>query len=409
MKKKQMPEKYRSAMAVAGCCMGTFWSGAIAFGYPGIMSTVWQEEFGVGSSETGLVVTIMLLAISVCTIFSGRYLNRFGIRACVLTGTVLMAAGMLLLMGAESIYMVYAWAFVENLGASFVYGPGLTTAQQWVPARRGLVSGLVNLTFGLSAAIMTPVWEYMLENTGYETVNLHLLLCIVVTNCIVLLLVRSPEGAVQKKGGKQTAAQPAFTGLTPLQALKTRKFRLLWLTWAFVGAAGISMVSFSKSYALQMGVSSVVVMMAFNLTNGGGRLLAGILCDVIGGELAGLLAFVIATVACFLLPHVHSLAGIAILAACVGYGFGSLFAVTSPIAAEQFGLRHFGSIFGLIFTGYGCLGGLIGPALCGVLLERSGGNYTAVFTLLAVFLLLGTVCMALFRRAPDAQPQDPLT
>ena len=392
---------YRTIFA---CCIATFWSGAIAFGYPGVMSTVWQDLFQVGSGETGLVVTIMLLGISVCTIISGRFLIRFGIRRCMLTGTGLMLIAMLILLNAKNIYMVYIWAFVVNVGASFVYGPGLTTAQKALPERKGLASGLLNLTFGLSAAIMSPIWEKILTSVGYSAVNISLIFCFLITNLIAALLVGTPETG-SEPARPLPERGPLTADLTVSQALRTRSFWMIWLCWAFVGAAGISMVSLSKSYASGLGLSGVAVLMAFNLTNGIGRLIAGSLCDIIGGESTAMSAFLIAALGCLLLPVVRNQAGIAVLAACVGYGFGSLFASTGPIAARHFGMKNFSTIFGLIFTGYGCVGGIIGPLLAGIILERAENAYVIIFTYLAVFVLLGAVLMFLLGKMTPPAPQ----
>ena len=391
---------------VLGCCLATFWSGAVAFGYPGVMGASWQERFGVGSGETGLVVTVMLLGISAGTLVSGGFRARFGMRACIACGTALMLAAMGVLALAAGIGWVYAWAFLVSLGASFVYGPGLTTVQEALPARRGLASGLLNVTFGLSAAIMSPIWEYMLTVAGYVVVDASLAACFLATNAIAFMLV-DPHGAATATSEVPADAAGAeadvrgpdqAASLTVSQALRTRDFWLLWFAWAFVGAAGISMVSLAKSYSLYLGLAGAAMLSAFNVTNGAGRLVAGMLCDAIGGELAALSAFAVAAAGYALLIVVDDAVGVVVLAACVGYGFGALFATTGPIATKRFGMEHFGSIFGCIFLAYGCVGGVIGPALAGALVERLANPYPVVFGYLALFALVGVVLMALLRR-----------
>ena len=402
-----MQEKKNSVgRIVAGCCMPIFWSGAIGFAYPGVMSTYWQELFGVGSSETSLVVTLMLLSISICTFFTGKFLNRFGIRNCIFVGTIIELAAMAVLFQSKAMTMVYVWGFAINAGASFIYGPALTTVQQAMPRRKGVASGLLNLTFGLSGAIMTPVWERILNASGYRAVNISLLICILITNVIAMTLVRtpaSPESASKEAGEGNTTSAEA-SALTSGQAVRTRSFWMIWLTWAFVGAAGISMVTLSKSYAIWLGLSGVTVLMAFNLTNGIGRIIAGWLTDAIGGEKTALIAFLIAAAGYVLLPFTGHLVSICILVACIGYGFGTMFAVTGPVAVKHFGMKHFSSIFGLIFTAYGCVGGIIGPYIAGVILERSGNPYRIIFAYLAVFALLGAVFMMILGRTkPEAE------
>ena len=400
----------RAALALLGCCLTVFWPGAIAFGYPGVMGTYWQERFHVGAGETGAVVTFMLVGLAACMFFSGQVHQRVGTRRCILIGTGLTAVAMLVLIRAQSMGAVYFWGFLSNCGCSFLFGPALTTAQQWLPHRRGLASGLLNLTFGLSAAIMSPIWEAMLSSVGYDAVNLSLLVCSVVTGLIALPLAEGPdrvklppEGAaaqqalLERSSVKGGAAGPA-ADYTVTQALRARTFWLIWLLWVFMGAAGASMISLSKSYAISLGLSSVVVLTAFNITNGVGRLIAGIFCDRIGGETTGIIAFVLAALGYLLLPHAGGETVVAALSACVGFGLGTLFTVTGPIASQRFGLKHFGAIFGLIYTAYGFVGGVLGPALSGVILDRTGGSYTAVFTYLAGCALAGVLLMALLRR-----------
>lgn len=367
---------------ILGCCLATFWAGSVCFGYPGVMGAFWQAEFGAGAGETGLVITVMLLAISFGTLFSGKFLNRFGMRTCIFTGTALLLAAMAVLSCTRGIRMVYVWAFLANLGVSFVYGPGLTTVQRWLPKQKGLACGLLNVTFGLSAAVMSPVFELLLSSVGYHAVNFALAACILLTNALAMTLVRN-----RRKFGN--GRRQGKHSLTMLEALKTRAFWLIWFTWAFVGAAGIAMVSIAKGYAEHLGLASVVVLTAFNFTNGLGRLIAGELCDKIGGEKTACTAFLLAAVGFLLMPFVRSGVAVGILAAFTGYSFGTLFTTAGPIASRHFGLQNFGSIFGLIFAAYGCFGGFLGPYLSGVILERAAAPYQIIFAYLALFTLIG--------------------
>ena len=137
--------------------------------------------------------------------------------------------------------------------------------------------------------------------------------------------------------------------------------------------------------------SAVVILTAFNLTNGASRILMGFLSDVVGRNLAMSLTFWAAGAAYFVLPHCGSLAFCALLAAVIGFSFGTLFAVSAPLATDCFGLKHFGAIFGLVFTAYGFVAGVLGPSLSGYLLDITRGDFFVVFTYLGIFCLLSGV------------------
>lgn len=77
-----------------------------------------------------------------------------------------------------------------------------------------------------------------------------------------------------------------------------------------------------------------------------------------------------------------------LLSAVIGFAFGTLFAVSAPLVADCFGLKHFGAVLGLVFTAYGFVSGLIGPSLSGYVLDLFPGNYFIVFFCLGSFCLL---------------------
>jgi OFA family oxalate/formate antiporter-like MFS transporter len=154
------------------------------------------------------------------------------------------------------------------------------------------------------------------------------------------------------------------------------------------------MVTLSTSFGTAKGLSvqqAVVILTAFNLTNGLGRLASGHLSDVIGRNITMTLAFGAAGCSYLLLDHVTGIVLWAVLAAFVGFAFGTLFAVSAPLATDCFGMAHFGAVFGLVFTAYGFVAGPLGPWLGGHLLDATGGNFTLVFSYLGVFCLVSAL------------------
>jgi OFA family oxalate/formate antiporter-like MFS transporter len=91
------------------------------------------------------------------------------------------------------------------------------------------------------------------------------------------------------------------------------------------------------------------------------------------------------------MPLLNGLAGWCILAAVVGYGFGTLFAVSAPLASDCFGMAHFGAILGLVFTGYGFVAGPLGPWLSGLVLDATDGNFGMVFGYLGSFYVVSGI------------------
>ena len=178
--------------------------------------------------------------------------------------------------------------------------------------------------------------------------------------------------------------------MTVVESMKTRSFWMLWFTWAFAGAAGISMVTLSTAFGNTSGLSpheAVLLLTAFNITNGISRVVSGYASDFIGRRMTLTLSFVAAGAAYFFMPHTGSLIIWMTLSATIGYAFGTLFSVSAPLVGDCFGMDHFGTILGVIFTAYGFASGIIGPWLTGRLLDTTGGNFVVIFTYLGALML----------------------
>lgn len=395
----------RAWIAVICCAVGTFWTGTMIFGFPGVLGEYWREVFEVSTAATSRVTMFILLALGCFSFFSGKFHMRFGTRKSFATGALLIILSLFVLIFAKNIYMVYVWAALNGAASIFIYSPALATVQRWMPQKKGLVTGIVNLTFGISAAIMSPIYKWMLVHLEYTTMMVVLIIIIAAANVIINFNCEVPEltkmtdqqkrehnlltERMQKVNAKKGIASSC--SYKPREAVKTIPFWCMCGIWACMGAAGISMVTLSTNYAAFLGIANgVAILTVFNVTNGISRIIAGVLFDKIGGRTTAFIAFIVATVGYVGLNFSNSFLWILIFAACVGYGFGTMFAVSAPLLTDIFGIEYFGLIFGLVFMAYGLLGGFIGPNLYGVVLQNTG-SYHPVFIYLGCFALVSAI------------------
>jgi len=387
------PRRPRSpGLVLAACCLAIFFPGVQAFGLPGVLAPVWGEMFGAGRGAVGAIMFFLLASLGSFMYLAGRWQGRWGARRLMSLGAVLAGASSLLLAFAPGLPLVYAWAYLNGVSQCFIYIPVMASVQLWFPNRRGLVSGVVNLVFGLSAALAAPLLAWLLGVLGYVGLNLALGGAAMLAMLAAAPFCAPPGDHERVAGASSSGAGPALAGSWEVrQALGSAKFWRLWATTCLVGAAGIAMVTLSTAHGLALGLplsQAVWVLIGFNLGSGVSRLALGHLSDRL--ERSGLmaLAFVLAGAAYLALPWVQGLVAAALLAACVGVAFGAMFAVGAPLAADLFGPRHFGEIFGLLFTSYGFLSGALGPALAGAILDATNGNFVIVFSYLGGFCLV---------------------
>ncbi len=389
-------------LVLAACCAAIFWPGTLIFGFPGVMSGYWQSTFDIGRADVGRIMFFILSPVGFFMFFFGKLLERWAPGKLIATGGAVAAVSTFLLPRAGSFSGVCLWAFAMGGATAMIYLSGLTVTQQWFPRRRGLVSGVYNLCFGVSAALMAPLYGRWLGEWGYARVSQGAAGALFIFVSAAALFIRFPRPRSLTTPDKLAAPVfvPQAVSMSVGESLKTRSFWFLWCAWALAGAAGIAMVPLSTALGEARGLSldqAVVLLTAFNVTNGTSRLISGFISDFVGRKKTLTVSFLLAGVAYFLLNQAGSPLTQALLTAVIGYAFGTLFAVSAPLVGDCFGMAHFGAIIGVVFTAYGFVSGIIGPWLCGYLLDQSGGNFGLIFTYLGLLYILAAVMIMLTR------------
>ena len=382
-----MPTKNSRTSILIACSCAIFWPGAFIFGSPGILRQQWQQAFDAGDGAVGGTVFFVLTGATCFMYLCGRLQEKYSPGRLAAIGSVMCGSSAIWLSQAGSMLEVNVWAFSAGASSAFIYIPGLTVVQRWYPERRGLVAGFFSMAFGLSAAIMSPIFSILLSKWSYEVLTLATGCAALFIGLAASVLIRFPDAGLLTPAST-TSTSPI--GRSVAEALKGREFWGLWLTWVFAGAAGSSMLVLATGFGLARGLNlghAVVLLTAFNLTNGFGRLISGYLSDRMGRSLTMAISFVGAGLAYLFMPHLAGLWLWALLAAVIGFAFGTLFAISGPLTGDCFGMAHFGSIFGLVFTAYGFVSGPLGPWLTGHILDITQGNYTLVFSYLGLMFL----------------------
>ena len=402
-----MTDRLRGVVNVIMCSGIVFLPGSLIFSFPGVMARYWMETFDVGRAQIGQILFFVLAAVGIFMFLVGRLQEKMGPKWLAAMGSLLCAASVTMVGYATSINTVYLWAFLTGVSSAFLYLPALTVVQLWFTRRRGLVSGLVNMSFALSAAIMGPIYTGLLRNMGYSSLTLLMGVLVLMVGLAASAFIRFPALKPAEANTSSDQMIPVASSMTLSQSLRTKSFWLLWLIWAFAGASSIAMVTLSSAFGMAKGLSlqqAVLILTAFNLTNGFSRLFSGFISDIIGRKATLSFAFAIAGGAYLVMNHVEGLILWAILATCIGISLGTLFSVSAPLVSDCFGMDHFGVIYGLVFTAYGFVAGALGPWLSGYLLDVTRDNFTLVFTYLGIFLFVSALLTQLITTETECLP-----
>ncbi len=394
--------------ALIGASVLSWLYGSLIFGLLGRLAPIWMERFQVGKGAIGLLMTIALLAMGVTMYYAGKLADEKGTKLSLTIGVLLTAAALLGMAYVQNLYTLYACGIILGVSGSLEFGTGLACVQRWWPEKSGLVSGIFNLCFGASAAVMVPIYHYLLQSQGYYHALISITLLVVVIGLIFAQLTASPdETTAGAKPGQimpssPDGEEPSF--FTVKEALQTSTFWLIWAIWALSGTAGIGLVMLALPLSQDIGLTLAqgsLLLVTFNAVNGLIRMVVGPLADKIGGKAIMAPIFTVGAIACFLLTRAESFGAAAIYLALIGGTLGTVFTVTPVLVRQYFGLKNFGAIFGLIFTSYCFFSALAGPFLGGVVRDLTG-NFTATAIYFGVFLAISVALVV--KLTPPQQP-----
>jgi sugar phosphate permease len=343
----------------------------------------------------------------------GWLVDRFGPRAMVHAGVVLLAVGYFGLGSISSLGEFYAAILVIAVGASLCgYFPFSVALVHWFERRRARALSLMSL--GLAAGgLAVPLVGWVMQNHGWQRMAL-------VSGAILLVLGlplarvvrRNPAEIGETMDGLPPAPppEPTLGGTLPrparsfsaAQALRTRAFWLLGLGHGFallvVTAVNVHAISHMKQglgYSLAQ-ASFVITLMT--LSQAVGVLLGAAKGDrwnkrhvAAGCMLAHMLGLLMLTYA----THPLMLGAFAVLH---GVAWGLRGPFMQALRADYFGLQAIGMILGLSAILIS-LGQVAGPLIAGALADLTG-DYRLGFTLLALTAGSGSVLFLLAKK-PD--------
>jgi MFS transporter, OFA family, oxalate/formate antiporter len=157
--------------------------------------------------------------------------------------------------------------------------------------------------------------------------------------------------------------------------------------------AGISLISEASPIAQEVTAASAAtaagLVSIISIANGAGRFLWAWLSDLIGRRWVFLTMFLLQAALFAIMPSVASYTLFAALAfiviSCYGGGFGTM----PAFAADYFGSKNVGQVYGAMLTAWG-IAGVVGPQLISYIRD-STGEYTSAFYIIAGIMLVSAI------------------
>ena len=356
------------------------------------------KQFHWTISEVTFTFTIAIFVLGVASFFGGLWLNRKEPRTVAMTGGFLYGLGVFFAgFSANSLWWLYlSYGLIGGIGLGFGYIVPVAVLVKWFPDRRGLITGIAVGGFGAGALVTAPVATRLIQSVGvlptFEYLGIAFLIITVVTGYFM----QNPPPGWAPAGWKPSATQSsqrAARDYTLGEALRTWQWWALWLLLFLNTSAGISVIS--QEAPMFQELSHVTAIVAASLVgiasigNAAGRVLWAWISDAITRRFTFVLMFSIQVVLFWLLPSIHSTAGLGIVAfiilMCYGGGFGTM----PAFAADYFGSRNVGPIYGLMLTAWG-FASAFGPSLIAHM-RQANGVYRGALHVIAVVMAVSIV------------------
>lgn len=347
-------------------------------------------------SEVTLTFTIAIFTLGIAAFIGGLWMRSSGPRIVGITGGVLYGLGTFLASfsnhGLWVLYLTYG--IIGGAGLGFGYIVPIATLVKWFPDRRGFITGVAVAGFGAGALVTAPIATRLIVSTGV----LHTFAILGIAYFILvvgsaLFMVNPPADYRPAGWTPDPARERSVRNYTLGEALRTWQWYALWALLFLNVTAGISIISQAAPMASEITGASATAAAGMvgiiSIANGSGRFLWAWLSDFVGRRWVFLTMFLLQAILFFFMPGVTGFGLFTAIAfvilLCYGGGFGTM----PAFAADYFGPREVGSIYGLMLTAWG-FGSAFGPLLIARIRETTG-HYSEALHILAIVMLISSV------------------
>ncbi|MFC2010440.1 MFS transporter [Chloroflexota bacterium] len=383
-----------------------------AYGFTAFMTPI-IASLGYSSAQVSLASSIRGLEAGTLDPFVGAAADRWPARRMMLIGIVIFSLGIFCISRSTSLGMFYGGFLIVGLGGAIgIQLVPTTVVARWFKKKIGKVSGI--MATGVAAGgIFTPLIVKAIDAFTWQNFLLYLAIGMLVVGIPIAFLFRDrpedygllPDGEVQDNAGTTTTGSIDY-GVSVKEAVRTRAFWLIGigatLQMLAMHAVTLHIMLYLESIGFERDIAALSVTI-FSIITIVSRLLYGIVADIYSKKyvLASSMLLLAIGLVIFHFLDGSSFAMVVVFAVIYGIGAAGAMPLRVPIIREYFGVKKFGTIFGLnaVFL---ILGSAIGAPVVGWYYDTRG-VYSPVWLICAGLAVVGMILMLILPPPPGKE------
>lgn len=361
-----------------------------------------------GWSRAGIssAMTLAFLSMGVAGFGWGALSDRYGPRPVVMAGTALLGLSTVLA-GRASTLLEFQLCYGVLMGAAAgsFFAPVIATTASWFERHRSLAVSLVSAGMGVAPMTISPLAAWLVTHYDWRTALLIIGIGAWVVLLPAIVLIRAAPGSAAAGEPAADAAPDVPVG----QALRSRAFIVLGLTFFVCCAAHSGPIFHTVSYAIGCGLPTIAAVTIYSAEGVGGlagRLVFGVAADRFGAKKVLVVGLLIQAFAAASYLLVNQLGGFYLVAIVFGMAYGGVMPLYATLARDYFGARILGTVLGAASM-LSSIGMALGPVAGGWLYDRYGSYTWLYIGSMAVGLGAVAVAFAFPRVGPQGGPMRP--
>ncbi len=389
---------------VVGATLLTTVVTAAAMSTPGVLIVPLEQEFGWNTDQISSALALRLMLFGLFGPFAAAFMNRFGVRAVMVSAVVIISTGLLASLAMTQVWqLILLWGIVVGVGTGLTAMVlAVTVATRWFSHRRGLVMGMFAASNATGQLVFLPLIAELATRYGWRAALVFVCGMLALAGLVTLVLMRDrPSDLGLPLYGETAVSPPPAAGvglvsllLSPLLVLKeAARTPIFWVLFGTFFVCGCStngliqthFVTLCHDYGLPA-VTAASVLAMMGLFDFVGTIGSGWLSDRFDNRWLLFWYYGLRGLSLLYLPFTDfTFYGLSLFAVFYGLDWIATVPPTVKLTADRFGREKAGIVFGWVFAGH-----QIGAASAAF---GAGLTRTEFCTYLPAFFVAGALCI----------------